>query len=547
MQTTRYVSAMVVTIGLMTLSLALPTQAATWSEQCAKLVGRSVPKGKVTLAQYQAAGAEGVQQVPNHCKVQGKINERIGSDGKPYAIGFELRLPQSWNGRFYFQGGGGTDGVLRPAMGSMPGAAPGTNALSNGYAVVSTDAGHLNQPGANGSFLFGAEPQSRAEYGHAHLPLVSDAAHTLIKRLYGKTAQRSYFVGCSNGGRQGMMATQRYPKLFDGVIAGAPAYRVVEASMDSMAQTQAFARVAPSGAERPMLGGAFTPAEMKLLADGIVATCDMHDGAQDGMVLDTRRCSFDPSTLQCAADASEGCLSADKAAAIKVAFAGARTGDKLVYSEWPFDPGINAPGWTMWKFGTANANPPNALNTTLVAGALSHVFSTPPVLTNDLYAFALNFNIDKDGPATTAVAPPFALSGKQTVNADSTDVDAFTKRGGKLLMYHGMADAIFSAYDTANYIEQLKSRYGARADEFSRLYLIPGLAHCGGGPATDRFDMVSALVDWVEQGKAPDTLLATASATTPWPNRTRPLCVYPKRPVYNGSGNLEDAASFSCQ
>jgi hypothetical protein len=284
-----------------------------------------------------------------------------------------------------------------------------------------------------------------------------------------------------------------------------------------------------------------------LLADGIVATCDMNDGAQDGMVLDTRRCSFDPSTLQCAADASDGCLSADKAAAIKVAFAGARTGDKLVYSEWPFDPGINAPGWTMWKFGTANANPPNALNTTLVAGALSHVFSTPPVLTNDLYGFALNFNVDKDGPATTAVAPPFVLSGKQTVNADSADVDAFTKRGGKLLMYHGMADAIFSAYDTANYIEQLKSRYGARADEFSRLYLIPGLAHCGGGSATDRFDMVSALVDWVEQGKVPDTLLATASATTPWPNRTRPLCVYPKRPVYNGSGNLEDAASFSCQ
>src|SRR5690242_12459531 len=212
MHTTRYVSVIVLAA-----CLALPVQAATWSEQCTELFKRSVPKGKVTLAQYQAAGTEGTQQVPNHCKVQGKINERIGSDGKPYAIGFELRLPQSWNGRFYFQGGGGTDGVLRPAMGSMPGAAPGTNALSNGFAVVSTDAGHLNQPGSNGSFLFGAEPQSRAEYGHAHLPLVSEAAHTLIKRLYGKRAERSYFVGCSNGGRQGMMATQRYPRLFDGV------------------------------------------------------------------------------------------------------------------------------------------------------------------------------------------------------------------------------------------------------------------------------------------------------------------------------------------
>jgi feruloyl esterase len=516
-----------------------------FEETCKALIGQVVPGGTVAAAEYVSQGAA----VPDHCKVTGKLNERLGIEAKKYAIGFELRLPKNWNQRFYFQGGGGSDGVVRPAMGAIPSGFIAPNALSNGFAIVSTDAGHLNEPSVQGSFVFGIDPQARMDYGYNHLPVVSAAAKALIEKTYGAKPKHSYFVGCSNGGRQAMMATQRFPDLFDGVIAASPAYRVVEASLDATAQTQAFASIAlPGPNNRPLLGSAFSPEELNVVSKGILKACDALDGVADGMVNNVRDCKFDPATVQCASGSTGECLSSAKVAALKRAFDGARKKNgELLYSRWPYDPGIATPLWTMWKTGPATASPPQALNTTLIAGAVSHVFVTPPEPTADLYGYVLGLDLETALAKTEKSVAPYTESGKSIVNADSPNIDAFTKHGGKIIFYHGMADGIFSPYDTISYLQQLQKRYGKQTDQFSRLYLIPGMGHCSGGPATDQFDAVTALVAWVEDGKAPGTLIAKTAANSAWPNRSRPLCVYPQQAIYSGKGDIENAASFVCK
>jgi feruloyl esterase len=480
--------------------------------------------------------------------VQASLNERTGIDGKPYAIGMELRLPKNWNGRFLFQGGGGTDGRLMPALGAQNvGASP--NALTQGFAVASTDAGHRDEPGPTGGFLFGADPQARIDYGYNHLPVVRNASLAMIDAFYHAKPKYSYFSGCSNGGRQGMMASQRFPDFFDGIVVGAPANRVTDASLDAMSHTQILASIAPKGSDgRPVLGAALSPADLKTLADGILKSCDALDGATDGIVSHPAACKFDPASVQCASGATENCLPGNKVDAIRKIFAGAKdsTG-KSMYISWPYDPGINSPMWTMWKMGPPTASPPQAANTTLVAGALSHVFSTPPVMTTDLYGFMLNTKVETLSANFDRIQAPFTESGAHVVNAVSDDVSAFTKHGGKLLFFHGMADGIFSPNDSISYLDKLHRKYSDKTDSFARLFLVPGMAHCGGGPATDQFDALGAVVQWVEKGSAPSQLLAKGSPRSAFPGRTRPLCAFPKEATYNGSGNIEDAASFSCR
>jgi len=529
-----------------------PATGASFDAVCAAVAKRALAGGRIVSAEFVAQGSvqsfEGSVAVPGHCKVQAKLNERTGVDGKPYAIGMELRLPKNWNGRFLFQGGGGTDGRLMPALGAQTvGSSP--TALTQGYAVASTDAGHLDEPGRTGGFQFGVDPQARIDYGYNHLPVVRNASLALIEGFYRSRPTHSYFAGCSNGGRQGMMASQRFPEFFDGIVVGAPANRVTDASLDAMAHTQYLAAVAPKGSDgRPQLGAALTPADLKTLADGILKRCDSLDGVVDGMVSHPAQCRFNPSTVQCAAGVTANCLTANKVDAIRKVYEGAKdSAGNPLYTSWPYDPGINSPLWTMWKMGPPTSTPPQAANTTLVAGALSHVFSTPPVLTDDLYGFMLNTKVESLRDGFQRIQPPFRESGAHTVNAVSADIGAFTQRGGKLLFFHGMSDGIFSPQDTINYVEQLRRKYGNKTDDFARLFLIPGMGHCGGGPATDQFDALDAVVQWVEKGVAPAQLNAKGSARSNFPGRTRPLCTYPQQATYNGSGDIEAAASFSCK
>ncbi len=541
-------------------SAAFGQQAAAqeFKASCAALAQGFAGSGRVVIAEFVAAGgvqlappapAGATAPAPDHCLVRARINERTGIDGKPYAIGYELRLPLNWNGKFFFQGGGGMDGVLRPALGLIGSGVTPPNGLSNGYAVASTDAGHLEEPGALGPYLFGLDPQARKDKGYSSVPPVAVAAKAAIAKLYAKPAARSYFVGCSNGGRQAMMATQRYPELFDGVIAAAPAHRVPLAAIDAMGHNREFLSVAPKLADgKPDMGSAFSDAELKLVADTVLDRCDAADGVKDGMVQNIEACAFDVATLTCTPGRNAPCLPEAKAKALDRIFRGTQNAKgELLYARWPWDPGLASPGWRAWRLGTPNVSPPNARNMTLIPGSIAYAFMSPPEKPADLAGWVMQFDFDRDPPKVMATRDGYE-AGIEYETAMSTDLDKYRARGGKILFTHGVADPIFSALDTVDYVDQLAKRY-ADAPSFARLFLVPGMTHCAGGPATDAFDALSALDAWVEKGAAPDMILAKARRTpeVPWPDRTRPLCAYPKVATYKGVGSIEDAASFECR
>jgi feruloyl esterase len=520
-----------------------PAPLAALSQACATLVGATVEGGSVSQAVYSPAstGPVTATSFPDHCLVRGAMNRRTGVDGKPYALQFELRLPLVWNSRFYYQGGSGVDGTLFTAYGSYPAGGNTRNALLDGYAVVTTDSGHIAETGAaNGAFLFAADPQAREEYGDKQLPLVTAAAKKLIAQVYGRAPQRSYFVGCSNGGRQAMIAAQKYPELFDGIVAASPGFRLTQASIHgSIHQAQLAATVAPLGTDgRPDITAGLTAAERTTVSNRILGACDALDGATDGMVSNLSACNPDPATWVCGAGETANCLSSTKADYVKKMFAGAFTrGGQPIYAAWPYEPGM----------ATQFLNP----FFTIFAGEASHIYTSPPTLTADLKGYALNADMDAEFNKLSATSGPYTRSGNDFTNAESPDMDAFRSRGGKLLMFNGSADLAFSNHDLARYYEQVRTRYGADAAAgFARVFLVPGLGHCSGGSfGTDQFDAFGAVVRWVEAGTAPDSMVGTARAAAgvAWPGRTRPLCAYPKQSFYKGSGSLEDASNFVCQ
>lgn len=514
-----------------------------FSAACAALAGAAVGGGAVSEATFTAASAAPVTatSVPQHCLVRGAMNQRTGIDGKPYALRFELRLPFAWNTRFYYQGGSGVDGTLFTAVGNYTGGGNTRNALLDGYAVVTTDSGHVTEAGvANGLFLFGADPQARDEYGDAQIPLVTAAAKGLINRLYGIGAQKSYFVGCSNGGRQAMVAAQRYPALFDGIVAAAPGFRLAQASIQgSLYQAQISAAVAPAGSSgAPDITQTLSAAEKATVRARILGACDALDGATDGMVSRMSACKPDPLQWACAAGETANCLTPAKAQYVKKLFDGAKTrAGEQIYAPWPFDPGMTEQAGNPFLF--------------LFAGEASHIYTTPPTITTDLTGYSLSADVDAEYAKLSATNATFKRAGITFTNAESPDMDAFRSRGGKLLIFNGAADLAFSIKDVESYYKRVQARYGeAQAASFVRAFFVPGMGHCSGGSAgTDQFDAVGSLVNWVEKGAAPDVMVATARAAAgvPWPGRTRPLCAYPKEAVYKGSGSIEDAANFSCQ
>ena len=467
-----------------------------------------------------------------HCKLSGRMDGRTGADGKPYFIGFELRLPQAWNGRLLYQGGGGNDGVVRPAIG--PQATGGIVALNKGFAVVTTDAGHQG-PDAS----FGFDPIARTDNAYNAHDRVAVTAKELIQRYYTKAPDKSYFIGCSGGGRQGMMFTQRFPSYFDGVIAMAPAMRVSKGATIAAAwDSQALRAVAPAGADgKPVLSQALSNDDLALVSKGILGACDAQDGVADGLVSNPAACRFDVATLQCKGTKDASCLSALQVGALQKVFGGAvnSAGQKLYFS-WPLDPGVGHPqnDWRAWKLGTSATATPNSRHVFLMQDALQGYFVTPPDRSLDIFAF----NFDKDPARMDAHAWIFNT-------ADDAELKAYKARGGKLLFAHGLADPIFSPHEMIDYYQRLSATHGAATADFSRLFLIPGMGHCSGGAATDSWDGLSALVDWVEKGQAPQSILARG--TTVFPNRSRPLCPYPQYAQYKGGGDVEDADNFACR
>lgn len=533
---------------------------------CAQLTTGALGVGGLKVAaaaEVAASGAAGTDPnaYPAHCRVAGTLNDRTGVDGKPYAVGFEMRMPASgWNGRFFFQGGGGTDGVVNPALGTLPGAGNTSNALTMGYAVVSTDGGHTSEtdPGLGflGGVQFAFDPQARIDYGYNAVGSLTPVAKQIVQRHYGSAPSRSYFVGCSNGGRQAMVAAARFADQFDGVLAGNPGFNLPKAAVAEAWDTHQFLTVSPGDP-----AGAFTQAELNTVAAAITARCDALDGATDGLVQNSAACQSafnlgsDVPTCSGARDGS--CLTTTQKSALSAIFGGAQDGNgQPLYNRWPWDPGIAASGWRIWKLEAPFLGG-NSLNATLGAGALAYLFSTPPFTLADgspatLQAFMDSFPFDQATAlihGTTATFSESAMSFMTPPNA--TTLSTFKSRG-KMIVYHGQADPVFSVQDTIDWYDQLRTNDSAAA-QFARLFVVPGMNHCSGGPTTDRFDAFGALVQWVEQGQAPESITASVSpgnAEKPagWSDqRSRPLCAYPKRAVLKaGATDLESADSFSC-
>lgn len=510
--------------------------------------------------------------LPEHCEVVGKMNERAGANGQRYAINFRLRLPTTWNGRFFFQGGGGANGTIGNALGGLLGNQP-TVALALGYAVVSQDAGHdnttNNDPARGGTLTFGLDPQARIDLGYHSYDQVTLVSKALITRYFGRAAEKSYFVGCSEGGREAMMMSQRFPAHFDGIFACSPGFRLPRAALAEAWDSQAFAAVAreanlTDANNQPHLNKTFTDEDLLLVSNAVTGACDSLDGLADGMVQDFTGCTtavVEPrlAAITCRGAKDASCVSPAQVAALKRVYGGPRTTSGVaVYSTWAWDPGIGGrvgavynQGWRSWKLGAYAAPANSAINLTLGAGALPHVFATPPVPTPSTgggpAAFSLGFRIDDGYRAISNTTETFRESSLDFMKADSTDLAAFKARGGKLLLAHGVSDPVFSILDTAAWWKDLDRVNGGRANESVRLFAIPGMNHCTGGPATDQFDAFGALVAWVEKGVAPERIVATARMSSPWPGRTRPLCVYPMQAKYTGTGSIEDANNFVCR
>ena len=523
---------------------------------CAELPTRfSYPQTSLQVATVVPGGSASVagQPIGPHCLVQGKMHERVSPvDGQTYAIGFEMRLPADWNGRFLYQGNGGIDGAVVPAFGAVNGGAAATNALAQGFAVISSDAGHS---GAQNP-LFGLDPQARLDYGYQAVGKLTPMAKALIRSAYDKDPDYSYIGGCSNGGRHVLVAAARYADQYDGFLAGDPGYNLPQSALAQLYAVQQYSRVTTS----QDLASGFTLPERQLVANAVLAKCDALDGAKDGLIQSTAACQkafkLSRDVPTCKGERDGTCLSADQKDVIGKLFAGVRDAKgKPLSASFPFDAGIPGANWADWKFvaSITNRDPP----------AMAFIFQTPPAdasVLRDMRGFAMNFDVNRDGPKIYATAAPYNEASMSFMTPPNATQMADLKRtGGKLLVYHGTSDPIFSSNDTAAWYDGLRKSSRGDASGFARYYEVPGMNHCRGGMATDQFDMLTSLVNWVEKGEVPEAIVATArGAGNPagvnpelpagWAaDRSRPLCPYPQIARYDGKGDMEKASSFSCK
>lgn len=556
------------------LSEAIP---ANFSGDCATLATSiSGLKGTViTASSTVAAGLVSNIMTPEHCLVTGKMNERVSSvDGQTYYIGFQVRLPKSWNGRFYYQANGGTDGAVSTASGAL-GGGPITSALVKGFAVLSSDAGHQSQT----TPFFGLDPQARIDYGYNAVGQLTPMAKDLIKSVYGKAPDRSYLGGCSNGGRHALVAASRYGDLYDGILGGAPGYNLPKAAVAQLWGVQQYATVSTatkatdttaSGTvvtlPTPLadVSTAFTAAERTMIASKIIDKCDALDGASDNWVGNVSACqkTFNVATdiPSCSGARDGSCLTSAQKTVLANVHSGAKnSAGTALYNSFPYDTGISSSAWASWKFA-------NSTGVGRDPGATAFIFTSPPKTDTVNFLglpYALSFNFDTDAPKI------FATSGVYTESAmsfmapqDPSNLSKMLNRGAKLMVYHGTSDPVFSFNDTVSWWESVKNVFGSNTDRFVRLYPVPAMSHCSGGPSVDQFDMIDPLVNWVEKGIAPSSVIAKARGAgtstiaalintevpASWAaDRSRPLCPYPTVATYNGTGDVNLAASFSCK
>lgn len=475
--------------------------------------------------------------LPQYCRLLGRI---APVDPKAPPIHFQVNLPAEWNGRSVQYGGGGFNGVLITALGLPPGARfdqPGP--LARGYVTYGTDSGHQNAPGVPVQ-AFAANDEALLNFAHASYKKVRDVAVELMKRRYGRAPDKLYFMGSSEGGREGLTMAQRYPNDFDGIFARVPVIHWVGLQHAYLPPSQA------------MMGGEgwLNPAQVKLLGDAVLRQCDADDGLVDGIVANVEGCraKFNVNELRCAVGQTGDCLTHAQVRAVQAHHAEYLFDFSLANGvrSYPGRPlgGEGTPGsgpvggWVSWLTGQeAPAWPAtlrNSIGWVYGSGAMVHFIARDP---------AIDIRQYEPGRYAQRVREVSALM-------DSTDPDlsAFHARGGKLIVLEHMADYAQSPYAGIEYFKNVSLRLGTtRVDSFMRLYTAPGVDHVGTG-APANVDMLGVLSDWVERAQAPDTLEVVMQANVaPFtPSLSRPLCRWPAWPRYKGAGDAALAASFDC-
>jgi hypothetical protein len=466
--------------------------------KCAELTSLRLPDVKVSEAVAVPAAATGPIRA-GHCRVTGVIGTEIN---------FSLLLPDTWNQKFFMGGGGGF-------VGSIQNSAQTT--VNLGYATAGTDTGHQGG-GTDASWAYN-NIERQVNFGYLAVHRTAATAKAIIASYYGQPTTRNYFQGCSRGGGQALMEAQRFPADFDGIISGAPAYDWTGIAAVMIRNMQALFPD-PNKIESLM----FTPEVLKTGETKILESCDKQDGIGDGVIDDPRQCKVDVNALP---------LSEAQKNALKVIYSPTSNKDGELYPAQPFGGEGQTAGWPQWITGI---KPPPAgqapsLRFAFGTGIVKYLVFNDPDWDYSKYNFS---TWKKD----SALAASF-------LNATNPDLSAFSGRGGKLILWHGWADPALSPLASVRYHEQVYGR-DTKAAGYFRTFLMPGVLHCGGGAGPDNADWTDALVQWVENGKAPERVVATKMQGGQV-TRSRPLCPYPQKAVYNGSGSTDDEKNFSCR
>jgi hypothetical protein len=453
---------------------------------------------------------------PEHCRVSVMVAPEIG---------IEVNLPAAWNGRLYMFGNGGWAGESFEAAGRVANRAHG---LKAGFVTAATDTGHsaAREPGAS----FALNRQKLLDFGFRSLHVTAEVAKTMARAYYGNAPTKSYYDGCSQGGRQGLILAQRFPNDFDGIIAGAPALY------------NTGTQLARAYWMRGLAANPLPAAKLGLLAERVYQQCDEKDGLKDGLISDPLRCDFKPARdLPRCADNSDqpACFTAPQIAAIERIYTDISSQGKRYFPGWPPGAEVAGPnGQSGWIGQQINA--PNAPGAWTSYGQNFLRFMAPGAKADSTESGGALFDridIDKD--------PARMEELRQILDATDPDLSAFRRRGGKLLMYFGWADPQLNPRMGVEYYEQVTEKMGSSTADFARLFMVPGMFHCGGGIGTSTFDTATPLVKWNETGAPPERIEASRVVAGKVV-RTRPLCAYPKIARYKGAGSIDDSANFTC-
>lgn len=500
-------------------------------QDCASLAKLALPATTITRAASVPAGSFAqppgkiISGLPALCRVAGVIKPSPDS-----SIQFEVWMPSSgWNGKFQGAGNGGFAGSINyDQMGA---------AVAHGYATASTDTGH--QGTATDAAWALAHPERIVDFGYRAIHETTVNAKRILLAFYGAAPGRSYFSSCSNGGRQALMEAQRYPEDYDGIIAGAPANYFTH-----LLANGAWDLLALLGEKDSYIPATKLPA----IQAAALAACDALDGVKDGVIEDPSRCRFDPSALQCDGAETDQCLTAPQVIALKKLYAGGRTsGGRQVFPGYAPGGEAETGGWMPWITGPA---PERSL-----MFSFGTQFFKNMVFDNAAWDYR-TFNVDRDTQAADRKFAPI-------LNATNPDLSRFKARGGKLILYHGWSDPAIPAPNAIDYYQSVLAKMGQKqVHGFVRLFMVPGMQHCGGGSGPNSFgqfgvgsadpehNLGAALERWVEQGVAPERIIATKRKNDLDPKsdvlRTRPLCAYPQVARYKGAGTTDDAANFAC-